>query len=81
MSARPLPPPPEQWSAHMDAKQVAEVTGCSERQVRNAERCGELSASRLTGSYGRKLWSREQVMAWRGISHEPGDPFVDAKVA
>lgn len=76
-----LPPPPDRWPAHMTAEQVAHVTGCSVRQIRNAEKSGELAASCLTGAYGRKLWSREQVMAWRGLKSEPEDPFINAKVA
>lgn len=81
MGARPLPPPPEQWPSHMDAAQVAFVTGCSKRQVRQAAEKGELEAPRLTGSYGRKLWSREQIKAWRGIKNEEGDPFLGASAA
>lgn len=78
----PLPPPPSQWPAHMDAAQVAFVTGCSERQVRKAGQMGgALGAACAFGAYGRKLWSKDQVMAWRGIQDEPVDPFVNATAA
>lgn len=76
-----LPPPPEQWPAHMNAMQVAHVTGCSTQQVYKAARSGELSPSCARGAYGRKLWSRDQVMAWRGVTVEPKDPFINARVA
>lgn len=76
-----LPPPPEQWPAHMDARQVAFVTGVSVYMVHAAEKAGELGQSCASGAYGRKMWSREQVKAWRGITSEPQDPFVNASVA